>query len=132
MQNLSILPAIFAICRLDKNAEIPEWAQKGDFISITRTSSELSLVSLQSAVPAGVVCDREWRCLKVEGILDFSMVGVLVSLIAPLARASVSIFAVATYDTDYLLIQEKDLERAIQVLSDKGHTIRTMKEERQY
>jgi hypothetical protein len=121
---LSILPETLAICRLEKDREIPDWAFGGGFVSITRTSEELSVVCPQAQVPEEIKRDLGWRCLKVEGPLDLSATGVLASLATPLAREAISVFAVSTYDTDYLLVQQKDLERAVMVLSQNGHQIR--------
>lgn len=120
---LSILPESLAICRLDKDAGIPDWALGARFVSITRTSEELSVVCPQSQVPEDVTQDAGWRCLKVEGPLDLSGTGVLASLTAPLAQERISIFAVSTYDTDYLLVKQRDLEKAVRVLSQNGYQI---------
>ncbi len=121
---LSLLHATFAICRLDGDADIPEWALTGSFFSITRTQDELSIVCDQSNVPEGIPCDKGWRCLRVEGPLDLSLTGILSSLAAPLAHAGISIFAMSTYETDYVMVKEKDLDRAILVLSQEGHQVR--------
>ncbi|MEW6208421.1 MAG: ACT domain-containing protein [Acidobacteriota bacterium] len=120
---LSVLDGAFAICRLDAQEPLPEWAMRGDFFSITRAAHEISIVCAQSVVPEGVRCEREWRCLRVEGPLDFSLTGILNSLTAPLAAAGISIFAISTFDTDYLLVKEKDLERTIENLVTAGHII---------
>jgi uncharacterized protein len=123
--NLSVLPQKYAVCRLDPNGHIPHWALLGDdFISLTRTLNELSIICLQENVPQETKAEREWRCAKVDGPFDFSSAGVHTSLAIPLAEANISILAVATYDTDHLLIQEGDLERAICVLEQAGHRIR--------
>lgn len=120
---LSILDGAFAICRLDAGAQLPEWAMASDFFSITRAANEISIVCAQDDVPEGVRCEREWRCFRVEGPLDFSLTGILNSLTAPLAAAGVSIFAISTFDTDYLLVNEKDFERTIENLVAAGHII---------
>ncbi len=120
---LSILDGAFAICRLDAGARLPEWAMAGDFFSITRTPDEISIMCAQDEAPEGIRCERDWRCFRVEGPLDFSLTGILNSLTAPLAAAGVSIFAISTYDTDYLLVEEKDLERTIETLVAAGHII---------
>ncbi|MBI3962633.1 MAG: ACT domain-containing protein [Deinococcus sp.] len=120
---LSALPDTFAICRLHQDVPVPGWALGGDFFSITRTPDELSVVYLQSRVPEQTKCDRGWRCLKVHGPFAFSVVGVVASLTAPLARAGISVFVVSTYDTDYLLVKEADLERAVGVLAQDGHRV---------
>lgn len=121
--HLSEMSDLLSICRLDANGEIPAWAIKSGFYSITRTTDELSIVCLAKHVPAGITFEAGWRGLKVEGPLDFNMVGILASLIEPLAQAAISIFALGTFDTDYLLIKEQQFAAAIRVLSAKGHAI---------
>jgi hypothetical protein len=122
--NLSVVDGTFAACRLEADAPIPPWAIAGLFFSITRTADELSVVCRQDAVPEGVVCEAGWRCLRVAGTVPFSVVGVLASLTVPLAEAGISIFAVSTFDTDYLLVKEKDFEAALDALRRLGHAIR--------
>ena len=118
------MPGRLAVCRLDPQAAVPDWALSGDFSSITRTTDELSIVCSEAGVPEGVLCERGWAGLKVEGPLDFSLTGVLASLAQPLAEAGLSIFAVSTYDTDYLLVKAGDLDRAVVVLAEAEHTVR--------
>jgi len=120
---LTIPPQIFSICRLGNDAPFPDWALASGFFSITRTGEELSVVCPQAQVPEGIRRDDGWRCLKVEGPLDLSATGVLASLANPLAKEGISIFAISTYDTDYLLVKEENLERAAKVLSRTGHQI---------
>ena len=120
---LSILPEQFAICRLEKDAPIPAWALHGKFVSLTRTAEELSIVCSESDVPPDIRAQRGWRCIKVQGPLDFSQPGILASLAAPLAEAGISIFAQATYDTDYVLVDGQHLEESVRVLSESGHQI---------
>jgi len=121
---LSVVPGVFAICRLDASAPIPDWAGASSFLSITRTRDELSIVCPQDDVPEQVLSDKGWRCLRVEGPLDLSLIGVLASLTAPLAQAGIGVFAISTYDTDYVLVKAKNLERAILVLLEAGHQTR--------
>lgn len=124
---LILLPDLFAICRLPPDTPLPAWAARvahGDFVSITRTADELSIVCPQAGVPAGVHAALDWRCLKVAGPLDFALTGVMAALAAPLAQVGISVFAVATYDTDYLLIQSADLPRARAALTGAGHDVR--------
>jgi len=120
---LSILPETLAICRLEKHVRIPGWALGGNFVSITRTSAELSIVCPQTQVPEGVKQDTGWRCLKVEGHLDLSSTGILASLTTPLAREGISVFVVSTYDTDYLLVKDRQLEKAVRVLKENGKEV---------
>jgi hypothetical protein len=120
---LSILPEILAICRLEKESPIPEWALEASFFSITRTGQELSIVCTQLNVPEGVKHEDGYRCLKVEDALDFSLTGVIASLATPLAFEGISVFTLSTYDTDYLLVKERSLDKAASILSQNGHLV---------
>lgn len=120
---LQVLSETYAVCRLEPNAAIPRWARGGGFFSITRTPDELSIVCSEAYVPQGIMVERRWRVLRVHGTLDFSLVGILASLTAPLAQAGVSIFALSTYDTDYLLVKVEAFEQAIATLQEAGHLI---------
>lgn len=117
---LEALPGSFAVCRLDAGAEIPGWAS-GEVASITRTPDELSIVCLQENVPEDTTCESDWRCLRVAGPLDFSMVGVIASLTGILAAANISVFVISTFDTDLLLVKQGDLEAAVDVFAAAGH-----------
>jgi hypothetical protein len=123
MLTLSILPDPLAICRLSPAEDVPEWAMLGEFVSITHTSDELSIVCAEEHVPPDVKADRGWRGLKVEGPLDLALVGVLASLANPLAEAQINLFAISTFETDYLLVTEYNLARACEVLRQAGHVI---------
>lgn len=120
---LSVLKETYAVCRVDKDEPIPGWASSGQFHSVTRTEKELSIVCLQSAVPYGTQMEGDWRCLAVDGPLGFSLVGILVSLLSPLADMGISIFVISTYDTDFLFVKSRDLELAIHTLSSAGHLV---------
>lgn len=120
---LSVLDSTFAICRLDSEARIPAWAMEGRFFSVTRTGDELSIVCESERVPSDSVCERGWRCLRVHGPFAFDLTGILSSLTGPLAAAGVGIFALSTYDTDYLLVKNGNLPRAIDVLRGAGHRV---------
>jgi len=119
---LELLPDTIAICRLDADAPVPDWA-KGEFVSITRTQDELTVVCRQDDVPDDVQSERGWRCLRIVGKLDFSFVGVIATLSTVLADAGISVFVVSTYDTDYLLVKEADVDRAVELLGEAGNRI---------
>lgn len=121
--NLELLAGTFAVCRLEPSAPLPEWAAAGPFVSLTRTDAELSVVCGEAAVPAGVRCEAGWRCLRVKGPLGFGLTGILASLADPLASSGVSIFVVSTFDTDYLMLQQRDLERGVDALRRAGHAV---------
>ena len=118
---LSLLSDTFAICRLEPEADIPSWALAGDFFSVTRTKDELSLVCPQEMVPEETHCEKDFRNIKVKGPLDFTLVGVLASLTEALAQEDISMLAISTFDTDYLLVKEAQVDRAVQKLLQAGH-----------
>ena len=120
---LSVLPGDYAVCRLDRYADLPGWAMKQAFCSVTRTADELSIVCAANDVPDGVLCETGWRMLKLEGPFDFSLVGVLLAVLQPLAEAGVSIFALSTYDTDYVLVHAPQLTQAVAALVARGHQV---------
>jgi len=118
MLTLSVMPILLAIVRLNPLSSIPIWAVDGeDFFSITKTEDELSIVCLEEKVPKELKGEKGWRCLKVEGPLDFALTGILSSLAGPLAQAKISVFAISTFDTDYIMIKKENLQNAIAVLS---------------
>jgi uncharacterized protein len=120
---LALLPDRLAVCRLPPDAALPSEPPGGPLWSVTRTPHELSLVLAEDAVQDGWKAERGWRCLAVEGPLDFSLTGIMASLATPLAEARISLFAVSTYDTDYVLVREENLKRAIEALRGIGHRV---------
>lgn len=117
---LSILPETYSVSRLSPNQAFPTWIDQSHFWTVTRTERELSVICLQKNVPAEVKSEGGWKILEVEGPLDFGLTGILASIAAPLATAKISIFAVSTYDTDYVLVKERDLEQAKETLAQAG------------
>lgn len=120
---ICLLPGRYSVCRLAADAEMPGWALGGEFISITRTAGELSLVCHEAVVPAGVRCEPGWRVLRLEGPFAFDQVGILLAVLSPLAEAGVSVFAISTFDTDYVLVKEHLLEQARAALAAAGHRL---------
>ena len=114
---LSLRPGLFAVCRLAPDQALPAWLDwSADLASVTRTADELSIVCPTDQVPDGVTAERDWRAFKVEGPLDFALIGILAELSGALAKAGVSLFALSTYDTDYLLVRSADLAGAADAL----------------
>jgi hypothetical protein len=120
---LIIHPHRLAVCRLPAEAAIPDWARPGDLLAVVRTRDELSVLCEERYVPPEVKAERGWRALQVQGPLDFSMVGVLSSILAPLAQAALSVLALSTYDTDYILVRDGALERTVQILRQEGFLV---------
>ena len=109
--------------RLHPGAELPSWVDRGPFRSVTRTDNEVSVVCRDRDVPDGESAERGWRVLEVAGPLDFSLTGVVASLVVPLAEEDVPIFVVSTFETDYVLVRGGDLERAVDALRGAGHAV---------
>jgi uncharacterized protein len=120
---LRLLPDHLAICRLPADSEVPAWATSGTLRSVSWTSDETSIVCEEAAIPQSVQSERGWRALMVLGPLDFSLTGILLMVARPLADAGVSIFAISTFDTDYVLVKESSLETAIHALVESGHRV---------
>jgi uncharacterized protein len=118
-----LLRGSYAIVRLAPDAPVPEWATRGDFTSITRSAEELSIVCPAANVPLAVDPGPHWICLKLEGPFRFSQTGVLLSFIEPLSNNGVPIFAISTYDTDYVLVPHDHTRQALDLLRDAGHEL---------
>lgn len=119
---LDIVPGAFSVVRLPPGNAVPVWAEEGgSFTSITRTEAELSVVCESARVPEGVAPREDgWGALRVRGPLDFGLTGILSAVAAPLAAAGVPIFAVSTFDTDYVLVKQADMNAAIAALRAEG------------
>ena len=119
----SVLPGSFAVCQLPRDSAIPPWANTGAFFTVTRSADELSVVCAAESAPDGIKHEKPWTCLKLAGPFPFQMTGVLASFLETLADAEVPIFAVSTYDTDYVLIKQADATRALAALTAAGHEL---------
>lgn len=114
---LEWIPGAFAVCRLAAKDDVPAWALTGsEFVSITRSDRELSIVVPQESVPADVTAERGWVAIRIAGTLDFSQVGVIAGLTGALAEARISVFVISTYETDVVLVKSKHTARAIEAL----------------
>ena len=123
---LLVQPAELAVVRLPPDAHVPPWAfspVRGALWSMTRTDEELSLVRAADAVPSDARAERGWRALRIAGAIDFALTGVLASVLAPLGAAGISIFAISTFDTDWLLVTAEQFEAARQALTSLGHRV---------
>ncbi len=123
----SVVPGTYAICRLPAKAAVPEWAGRS-FTSITRTPDELSIVCEERRLPADVdgvelQIERGWVLLKLHGPFPLDAIGVLASVARPLAEAAISLFALSTFDTDYILVKRTRAKHAIAALTLAGHRL---------
>ncbi len=121
---LHLLPGTFAVCKQSPNsALLPNITGVQSFLSITLTKHELSIVCEESQAPHNAQVETGWSCLELEGIIPFQLTGILLSILEPLASAGVGVFAVSTFNTDYVLIKTDSLENAIIALEKAGHTV---------
>lgn len=126
--DLQLLAGAYAVSRLSPDEPLPEWA-RGELLAAIWTPDELSIVSAADAVPEAVRSEPGWLVLRVVDQLDFSLIGILAALTEALAQAKVSVFALSTFDTDFLLLRERDRERALRALEKAGHRIAPPKEQ---
>lgn len=118
----TVLPEKYSIYKFRNESSIPEWIFSADFYSVTRTKDEISVVAIQKdPAPADIVCNGDWRILKIEGHLDLSMVGVIAGVSAIFKEKKIPIFIISTYDTDYILIKQNDLNSGIEALEEQGY-----------
>ncbi|MDA8337420.1 MAG: ACT domain-containing protein [Peptococcaceae bacterium] len=117
---LLVLPGQFAVCRMDSGREIPGWATDNSFFSVTRTPGELSVICPQDKVPSGIECEMSFRIIRVSGPLSLSLIGLIASISRVIANVGVSLLSISTYETDYILVKDKDLESALAALSREG------------
>ena len=120
----TLLPEMYAVARLEASAPVPSWPA-GELVSITRTRDELSIVCRDGAVPRTVRADRGWRCLALQGPFALSETGVAAEFTRVLAAAGVSVFVIATFETDYVLVPDRAIERAVAALRAAAHAVQT-------
>ena len=121
--SFTVSPDRYAICKLPATSPVPTGFLHKPFFAVTRTSDELSIVLSEKAISPEWESEMGWRMLKVNGPLDFNIVGVVASISAPLAEAGIPIFVISTFDTDYLLVKDENLEKSIRLLEGEGHLI---------
>lgn len=122
MLDLQVLPGDYAICRLPAGTALPPGLDPGaGIVSVTWTPDEVSVICPSDRAPAGATVETPWRCLRVAGLVELTLTGVLASLTGPLAQARVNLFAFSTYDTDYLLVPAVRLAEAVAALIAAGH-----------
>jgi hypothetical protein len=117
---LEALPQDFSVCKLAETTDIPD----DGFLFLARTDREVSLVCEACFAPANAVAlESGWRALRVRGELDFGLVGILAELSGILAAAGISIFAISTFDTDYVLVKGESFGAAVEALRGEGHVV---------
>jgi len=127
--NLHITPWKLAVCKLTDN-QLPAWSHTSHFLSYTKTADEYSLVCEAHYVPKEIQAETGWDCIKVEGVLDFSLIGIIAGITAILAAEKISVFVVSTHDTDYLLVKEDKTKQATQALKSSGYSLTNASKQR--
>ena len=120
---IRLLDGIYAVCQFKETAKIPNCFDEKEFFSVTKTDDEISVVMLQEMISSEIKAEKDWRILKVEGTLDFSLIGILAKISSVLAENQISIFVISTFNTDYILVKEEKIEKAMTVLSEEGYEI---------
>lgn len=121
---LDVLESPIGVCRLPVDAEIPAWAwQAKEFLTISRTTQELSITADAAVFPADVPSQRGYRAMRIRGTMAFGLVGLLASIINPLAAAGIALLSISTHDTDFVLVKDEDLKHARAVLERAGHHV---------
>ena len=118
----SILEGLFTIHRFPPNHKIPNQVYESELYSISKTKDELSIVCNSVIQLSSEKLETGWSCIKIEGPLDFSLIGILAKISAILAKIEISIFAISTFDTDYILVQSEKLSFAKEALLKSGYT----------
>ena len=122
--NLIVLKKKYSIYKFRHNCVLPDWIYLSDFYSITKTKDELSVIAIQTdSISEKITCSKDWRILKVDGPLDFSLIGIIADISIILKEKKISIFTISTYDTDYILVKQNKLNIGIKALRDKKYTI---------
>jgi uncharacterized protein len=123
---LRVLDGDYSVSRLSPSTAIPGWADGDGFVSISRTADELSIVCRSERVPVEelhVQSESGWACLQLLGPFAFTLTGILLAVLKPLANAGIGIFAVSTFDTDYVMVKHVQLAQTIEALTADGHTV---------
>ena len=122
--NLIILKKRYSVYKFKSDCVLPGWVYLSDFYSITKTKDELSVIAIPpDSISEKITCSKDWRILKVDGPLDFSLIGIIADISIILKEKKISIFTISTYDTDYILVKQNKLNIGIKALRDKKYTI---------
>jgi len=123
--DFTLLNGTYSIYRLKKNSVIPDWIYESEFYSMTRTQDELSIVCKHVDITADdkTKINSHWRILKINGPLDLSLIGIIANISNLLGKNKIPIFTISTYDTDYILVKNQNIDKALTALKNNGHKI---------
>lgn len=123
MLQFSVQPGHFAVCQLQQDEPLPEWLYRSSFYSISKTADELSVVCEEYLVKGEIRKSLGWRLLKINGVLNLSLTGITAQFSTALAKAGVNLSVIATYNTDYILVEEIKLAAAMEALRGAGFEV---------
>jgi hypothetical protein len=121
---LELLGNEYSVYRFDPDYKIDENILSGEFISVTRTRDELSIVAQQGKFSDFLNSEEGWKILKISGVLDFSLIGIMSKLSTILANENISVFVMSTYNTDYIMVKKDNVKKAIEILEKNGYEVR--------
>ena len=122
MLTLRLMPWKLSVIKLP-SGETYDWVKQSHFFNITQTLDELSAVCETDRVPDHLAQEQGWRILKIEAILDFNLVGIMAKISGTLAEANISIFTISTYNTDYIMIKQEQVDRALASLRENDYNV---------
>ncbi|MBX9783848.1 MAG: ACT domain-containing protein [Chitinophagaceae bacterium] len=118
-----VLPGEYAMCRLSAQSDVPSFPWESSFCTVSKTPDEVSIICEASAVPEGINCNKGWRLLKINAVLDLSLTGITAKFSTALADAGINLCVIATHDTDYILVKEEKLADAVIALRQTGFIV---------
>ena len=124
MMLLEVIQGTYAVCQMPTGGGDMRWINKSGFWSVTETDEEVSVICLDECLPERMSKESGWALIRVAGPLDFSLVGILSSILTPLAESGISVFTLSTFNTDYIMVKHTQLAQAVSVLAYSGYSIR--------
>ena len=123
--DFTVLKGDYSIYRFNIDSAIPTWVYESDYYSVTRTQMELSIVCKTHDIDdnSNIKTDKHWRILKINGLLDLSLIGIIANVSNMLKEKNIPIFVISTYNTDYILVKNQNIDKTLIVLQNNGHKV---------
>lgn len=123
---LQVMTSTLAVCQLRSTEAVPPFPAEAEFFCAVRSASETSVICSEALVPTGAKVESGWRAMFISSPLDFTMIGILSMLLSPLTAAGIGIMTVSTYNTDYIFVKQRNLDRTVEIFKELGHTVRSV------
>ena len=121
---IEILKDFYSVYQFDSDYKLDNIFQNNKFFSITRTKDELSVVAKENSLNDYKKTETGWKILKIKGLLDFSLTGIISKISSVLSDANISVFVISTFNTDYVMVKNETLEKAVEVLRGNGYEVK--------